>query len=588
MWQDYKKNIMILKNDLSRFIKFQLASKLILIIVLLPLFDALFKYMMHSKGLHYITNGLLLKFLISPQGLLMMFFTIIFSWIVMLIEIGGLIVISHQSIMNASHSSFHVILRYCLNKGKYLLGLDGLLILFYMVVIAPLVDSNLKSSILSTFRLPPFILDAVQKYTFYYVFLGLFLILVVILAIRWSFSIHVLILNPEKQFLKKSGFFIKNNVKFLFKESLKFGLYTALLGLFIVIFFIIVSILLYLALSLISESFAFLIIYSLGILLLFIVSFFYEPLHIIHMTRLYHQMVEDIPTTLNLKVTYKRHFIDHIMNSKALMTILFIIALSIISISSAWFIESLDLVMYDVTITAHRGSSFEAPENTLSAIAISIKNGADFVEIDVQETGDHSLILMHDTNLKRTTGFDREVWEVDLDLIKSLDVGRYFSPRFEGEVIPTLEEVIIFCEGKINLNIEVKTHGYEKVFFEELVQLFETYDLYSSSVVSSTNYEALQKIEQLNPKIKTGYIMFFALGDLNELNVDFYSIEESLATDAFIAEAHAVGREVHVWTLNTKDSMENAIKKGVDNIITDYDKVLKELIQNPIIEESWF
>jgi glycerophosphoryl diester phosphodiesterase len=72
--------------------------------------------------------------------------------------------------------------------------------------------------------------------------------------------------------------------------------------------------------------------------------------------------------------------------------------------------------------------------------------------------------------------------------------------------------------------------------------------------------------------------MFVALGDLSDLNIDFYSIEASNVNEDFVNEAHELGREVHVWTINEESDMLEMLAYGVDNIITDYDKTLFELI----------
>ena len=81
-----------------------------------------------------------------------------------------------------------------------------------------------------------------------------------------------------------------------------------------------------------------------------------------------------------------------------------------------------------MTITAHRGSSMAAPENTLAAIARAIEDGADYAEIDVQETADGTVVVIHDTDLKRITGLAEKIWDVTYDEVRELDFGSWFSP----------------------------------------------------------------------------------------------------------------------------------------------------------------
>lgn len=83
-----------------------------------------------------------------------------------------------------------------------------------------------------------------------------------------------------------------------------------------------------------------------------------------------------------------------------------------------------------VQITAHRGASGSAPENTLVALQKAIEAGAEYAEIDVQETSDGKLVLLHDPDLKRTAGIKKNIWQASYDEIKHLDAGSWFSNAF--------------------------------------------------------------------------------------------------------------------------------------------------------------
>src|SRR5699024_3701521 len=94
-------------------------------------------------------------------------------------------------------------------------------------------------------------------------------------------------------------------------------------------------------------------------------------------------------------------------------------------------------------ITAHRGNSEDAPDDTMAAFQSALDAGADMVELDVQQLGDGSLIIMHDSNFQRTTGIDLNVWEADAGMEAEMDAGSWFSEEFAGEPVPTLEEAIV-------------------------------------------------------------------------------------------------------------------------------------------------
>ncbi|MBM6839834.1 glycerophosphodiester phosphodiesterase, partial [Clostridium saudiense] len=106
---------------------------------------------------------------------------------------------------------------------------------------------------------------------------------------------------------------------------------------------------------------------------------------------------------------------------------------------------------YNTTATAHRGASIAAPENTLSAFKEAILAQAEYIETDVQETKDGELILLHDSNFKRTTGVDKNVWEVNYDEVKNYNAGHYLNSGYYVENIPTLDEAIKYVRGRCKL-----------------------------------------------------------------------------------------------------------------------------------------
>ena len=127
----------------------------------------------------------------------------------------------------------------------------------------------------------------------------------------------------------------------------------------------------------------------------------------------------------------------------------------------------------DIQIIAHRGSATYVPENTLAALDYSIQHGADMAEIDVQMTKDKEVILMHDSNLKRTSGYDQKVTETTYQKIRQLEVGGRFDAAFFGEPIPTLEEALKKAKGKLTLMIEIKVNEETSEITQKVIDLIE-------------------------------------------------------------------------------------------------------------------
>lgn len=221
-------------------------------------------------------------------------------------------------------------------------------------------------------------------------------------------------------------------------------------------------------------------------------------------------------------------------------------------------------------ITAHRGGAKKAPENTLSSLAYAKEQLADYAEIDVQETKEGVVVLLHDSSLKRTTGLNKDVWELNYFQIQELDAGKKFGDEFEGERIPTLQQAIDFCGDELQLNVEIKYNGENQDIVQKVVKIFEKNDIVETAILSSMNYNFLQEAKKLNPDIRTSYVMGMTYGSLVELKyADYVSIRSSYIDKDLVQEVHRLGKSIHAWTVNTRYGMERMRYYGIDNLITD-------------------
>lgn len=236
-------------------------------------------------------------------------------------------------------------------------------------------------------------------------------------------------------------------------------------------------------------------------------------------------------------------------------------------------------IYWDTAITAHRGLSSAAPENTLSALQAAIEAMADYAEIDVQETRDGVVVLLHDYSLKRTTGVRQYIWNVDYEELSGFDCGGWFSGEYAGERIPTLEQALELCKGKIRLNIEIKDSSANQALEDKVVALIEQYEFENQCVITSTSLDTLEKVKQKNDRIKTGYIMSVAYGNFYEKeHVDFFSMKSAFVDAEVVSKAHSLGKEVHVWTVNSRNELEQMKGIGVDNIITDVPLLARQVL----------
>ena len=244
-------------------------------------------------------------------------------------------------------------------------------------------------------------------------------------------------------------------------------------------------------------------------------------------------------------------------------------------------------VFHETKITAHRGASIEAPENTLAAFKKAIENMSDYIELDVQLTADDEVVVIHDASTLRTTGVDKKVSSMTLEEIKQLDAGSYFSEEYAGEQIPTLREVMELVDGRVMLNIELKSTVDNQKLVEKVIEIIKEYNVLDKCVITSFDYYALKYVKQYEPKLQTGYILSIAYGDYyNMEDVDFFSMNASFLSKRTVDAIHYSGKQVYAWTVNNETSIKNLTNKGVDNIITDDPVLARETVYSRDTSET--
>ena len=232
----------------------------------------------------------------------------------------------------------------------------------------------------------------------------------------------------------------------------------------------------------------------------------------------------------------------------------------------------------DVAVIAHRGAAGKAPENTLASIRQAMKDGADWIEIDVQETMDGEVVVIHDSDFMKLAGKDLKVWNSTLKELQEIDVGSWFGPEFSAERVPTLARVLEEVRGQSRVLIELKYYGHDRQLEQRVVDIVEKAGMVNDVAVMSLEHSGIKKFHALRPDWAVGLLSSKAIGKLSDLDVDFLAINMGMATPEFIRRTHKADMQLFVWTVNDQVSMSRMMSLGVDGIITDEPELARNVL----------
>jgi glycerophosphoryl diester phosphodiesterase len=231
-----------------------------------------------------------------------------------------------------------------------------------------------------------------------------------------------------------------------------------------------------------------------------------------------------------------------------------------------------------VVVIAHRGSSAAAPENTLAAFRLAADEGADFVELDVQESADGEVVVVHDSDLMKVGGFAAKIWDATAGELRAIDVGSHAGAQFAAERVPTLAESLAVCKGRCRVVVELKSYGHDQRLEERVAAIVEAAGMVDDCVYMSLDHDMVAEMKRLRPQWRSGALLAKTLGDPTKIPADFLAVETKMATRRMVRRAHRAGKDVYVWTLNDPATMLAAMSHGVDGLITDQPALAKEVV----------
>ncbi|MEM7319262.1 MAG: glycerophosphodiester phosphodiesterase family protein, partial [Pseudomonadota bacterium] len=218
------------------------------------------------------------------------------------------------------------------------------------------------------------------------------------------------------------------------------------------------------------------------------------------------------------------------------------------------------------------------PENTMASVLKAIEDGADWVEIDVQETADDVIVVMHDSDYMKLAGVNLKIWDATMADLQDIDIGSWFDPAYGGERTPTLSDVLAASQGKAKVLIELKYYGHDVDLENRVIALVEEMGMADDVAVMSLKYPAVQKMLELRPDWRVGVLAATAIGNLAGLDGDFIAVSTGLARPGLIRSVQDSGKDFYVWTVNDPLQMSKMISMGVDGLITDEPALVRKVI----------
>jgi glycerophosphoryl diester phosphodiesterase len=230
-------------------------------------------------------------------------------------------------------------------------------------------------------------------------------------------------------------------------------------------------------------------------------------------------------------------------------------------------------------VIAHRAGALHAPENTLAALELAIRQEADYAEIDVQRSLDGVVVVVHDADLMKIARDPRRIAQTEYAELAKVDIGKMFHPDFTGERVAKLSDFLERAKGRIKLMIELKYYGKDPELAGETLRLVRESLMEQEVAVISLNLDALRQAQRLAPHIPMGYLSSVSVGNIARLDVDFLAVSGKAATSGFIRNAQKRDQPVYAWTINDVDGMVGLIVLGIDGLITDDPALANQVIK---------
>jgi len=240
----------------------------------------------------------------------------------------------------------------------------------------------------------------------------------------------------------------------------------------------------------------------------------------------------------------------------------------------------------ETIVFGHRGAKAYAPMNTIPAFELAYEQGAVGIELDVHRSKDGYPVIVHNFTIDETTNGEGTVTEKTLAELKAFDAGSWFSHKFTGIQIPTLDDVFDAVGQKLLVNVEIKFADQETDGVEQVVaDCIRRHNMIDRVIVSSFNPYTLQRFNNIMPDMMIGFL-YQANMEINTASVmegyphDARHPYHEMIDEAYMTWAEENGFYVNTWTVNDPIRAKELQKLGVNAIVTDVPDVILDALSS--------
>ena len=535
------------------------------------LISRIFQLALTLAGEEHLDKNNILHILTNPYSFVILNLLVLIVAFFMFIEFSILTFTIYGQLTEKQYS-FRSILDNAWTKTKNLAGFQILFFIFYFLITIPTINLGVKSVLAKNLFIPKFISSEIMKTNSGLIVWGLIMIVFAYLNLRLIFTLPLTAVGDENilDSIKRSWELTKTGKRKLVLTILSFEI------IYLLIAAVLTGVITYICIyfdndgnnpiiqTLFFSSISG-IIFFLGVISKVTVITSLITVLIDH-----NEISEKLVNNLN----------ENKKKSRLVVTLTTVII--VIAVLMNGFNMYGNGVNKNIKTIAHRGYVAKGVENSIEALEGAAEVGADYVEFDIILTKDNKFVVMHDYNLKRLAGLNKQVQDMNFDEVVGLTIkqGDYTSK------IPSLEEFVNKAkELNMNLVIELKPHGaepsnYIDILIDEVKRLkLENYKF------MSLNSKVMEELETKAPNLETGYVIPLQFGNFHRSNVDFFVIEDFSYRDRLVEQARKENKQVFVWTINDPALITKYLQSPADAIITDEPELVKN--EKDILENDY-